>query len=227
MNILLCFPSAGEEELFRSQELGEGDFYWEDAELRHSRFQLSIVRSGIGKTETSYHLTHQLMQQSVDLVFLLGVAGGSPDLALGSAHVVPQQVEIDLGAWEDGLFRSVFDLGLESADHFPYSAGVLQTEMPQQYWGSQSQHKGVTVSSIVDDPEWSAARLDLAQAQIESMEGSAFYYTSKMLCIPSLEIRGISNHLGIRDKAEWKIPEAMQAASRMLFQILKNIHDDL
>ncbi len=227
MNILLCFPSLKEQQLFGDFSLKNSKFYWEGDKLNHPDFTIDTLLSGIGKTETTYKIQDYLSKNPIDLVFLVGVAGGSSELNLGDAFVVPLEEEMDQGVWVDGMFQTVFDLGLASADSFPYADGKLATEMPEVYWKKLPQQNGITVSGLLDDPEWSEARMDLATAKIESMEGSAFYYATKMLCVPSLEIRGISNHVGIRDKSLWKIEDAMNTASKLLYELLDKINHEI
>jgi len=52
---------------------------------------------------------------------------------------------------------------------------------------------------------------DVYKADIETMEGSAFHYVCLMRNIPFVQIRGISNMVGERDKSKWKIKEAIDS----------------
>ncbi len=60
---------------------------------------------------------------------------------------------------------------------------------------------------------------DIYKADIETMEGSAFHYVCLMRNIPFVQIRGISNVVGERDKSNWKIKEAIES----IFPSLQNL----
>jgi futalosine hydrolase len=60
-------------------------------------------------------------------------------------------------------------------------------------------------------------------ADIESMEGAALHYVCAMQQIPFIQIRGISNMVGERDKTKWKIPESMLAATNACINLINKI----
>ncbi len=58
-------------------------------------------------------------------------------------------------------------------------------------------------------------------AHLETMEGAAFHYVCLQKEIPFLQIRGISNYVGERDKSKWKMEEAIDNLCNSLEDILK------
>ena len=57
--------------------------------------------------------------------------------------------------------------------------------------------------------------------EVESMEGAAVFYVAKMLDIPVLQLRSISNYVEPRDRSSWKIKEAINNLNEHLIKILK------
>jgi futalosine hydrolase len=61
------------------------------------------------------------------------------------------------------------------------------------------------------------------QADIESMEGAALHFVCLQEGIPFLQIRGISNFVGERNKAKWDLKSAIENSNRVALQILKSM----
>ena len=51
---------------------------------------------------------------------------------------------------------------------------------------------------------------------VESMEGAAILQVGALMGVPAGEIRAISNAVGDRDRAAWKLREAAEAAQTAL-----------
>jgi futalosine hydrolase len=60
---------------------------------------------------------------------------------------------------------------------------------------------------------------------IESMEGAAFHYVCLQEEIPFIQLRGISNLVGDRNKNRWQIPTAMETVRFALFKLISKIHE--
>jgi futalosine hydrolase len=56
----------------------------------------------------------------------------------------------------------------------------------------------------------------------ESMEGAAVFYVAGMLDIPVMQLRTISNYVEPRNRAAWRIQEAIQVLNDLLISILKD-----
>jgi futalosine hydrolase len=55
------------------------------------------------------------------------------------------------------------------------------------------------------------------------MEGAGLHYTCRMLQIPFLQLRGISNLVGERNKENWKISLAIEQVNQSLIRLLTRI----
>jgi futalosine hydrolase len=78
----------------------------------------------------------------------------------------------------------------------------------------------LTVNEITTRKERIAQLINLYNPTIESMEGAALHYVCNDLNIPYLQIRGLSNYIGERDKSKWKIKEAVENANKILVEIV-------
>lgn len=189
---------------------------------------LNIVceNTGIGLLASTYHLTDQLRRNQPELVIQVGIAGTfNKDIPLGEAVVVENERVADMGVWENGSYTDIFRMGLASPDAFPYSDGGLKNQYAG--WLAKSGLKAVTsvtVNEITTNPEKIEIFRTQYKADLESMEGAALHYVCLLEKIPFLQIRGISNLVGERDKSKWKIKEAMNSVSVGLQTLLNNIN---
>ncbi len=225
MNILISFPSALEQKIVYYL-WANGNFSANpDGTYTYKTLRLYPVITGVGMMRTSYKLKQALDQHSpIDIALQVGVAGATKSMTIGTAMTIEQEEMID-GIWEEGMLKTDFDLGLESPDSPPFVSGKLLSELPSIYWKDMPRASSISTSTLTDDSQWCEARLEMAEAQLENMEGAAFYYVTNSECVPSIQIRGISNHVGIRDKSTWKIDEALSNANQLLIQLLDNIQN--
>jgi futalosine hydrolase len=78
----------------------------------------------------------------------------------------------------------------------------------------------LTVGMTSGDVETAEARLRRFPALAENMEGSAIAQTCLLFGAAFLEIRGISNMAGLRDKAQWDIDAAIQNCNVVVKRLL-------
>ena len=61
------------------------------------------------------------------------------------------------------------------------------------------------------------------QPQVESMEGAAFMYACATADVPFAHVRAVSNFVEPRNRAAWKIQEAIAALDRTARDILSGL----
>lgn len=173
--------------------------------------QIRFLVTGVGTGPSMYQLTKCLCTYTPQLVIQAGVAGSlDPKILPGDTVVVASDTFADAGVEENKRFRNLFDLELVDQNVFPWQNGVLYN--PYAQWlalpGLQ-QVQGITVNEISTN----GARIEQYRlqwnAQVESMEGAVLHYACLMEQIPFLQLRSISNFIGERDKAKWKMKEAV------------------
>lgn len=150
-----------------------------------------------------------------DLVVSAGIGGGFPGVApVGTAVVADAIVAADLGAelpGQPGGFLPVTDLGFGTCEHptpTRLSAAVAEA--------ASAVHASVlTVSTVTGSSERAAVLADRHPgAAAEAMEGFGVAEAAAAQGVPVLEIRGVSNPVGPRDRAGWDIPGALAAVER-------------
>jgi futalosine hydrolase len=186
---------------------------------------LSVMISGIGMLNTSYHLVKQIQLNRPDIIIQAGVAGTfNKAYEPGVLVAVKRDRIADLGVVEKNKWRNIYDLGLEKPSVFPFRNGWLvnphskllaNTNLPQV--------SAISISEISTDQTMINHYVKNFGAVIESMEGAALHYVSKMERIPFLQIRAISNHIGERNKKKWNLPVAIKNLNSMLEGMLSRV----
>lgn len=181
--------------------------------------------TGIGMMATTWQLTRHIRQQRPDYILQAGIAGSfSPHFPPGRVVIVEREIVGDLGVEENGSFTDVFEMGLQAEGNDPATARWLINPYASN-WEQQGLPlvKGVTINEISTRP----ARIQYFQQNlsvtVESMEGAALHYVSLQEDIPFLQLRAVSNFVGVRDKQQWKIQEAISALNEQLINIFKTL----
>ncbi len=179
--------------------------------------------TGVGAAVALFKLTTFLCQNKVDRVIQCGIAGAYDEKILGSTVLVSQDCFADLGAEENGKWSSVFEMGFNHPNEFPYQEGWLVNEnIDAEGWGVKKA-KGITVNAISDHSEKNQMMQDYFKSDIETMEGAALHYVCLSMRIPFVQIRGVSNLIGERNKLNWRIHEAIAGSNALLMRMFENL----
>ncbi|MGW2385461.1 futalosine hydrolase [Streptomyces sp. NPDC001658] len=143
------------------------------------------------------------------LVVSAGIGGGFAPLApVGSLVVAEEITAADLGAETAEGFVPVTELGFGVVTHRPPESLVREAA---QATGARP-GAVLTVSTVTG----TAARADALRARhpralAEAMEGFGVAEAAAAHGVPVLELRAVSNPVGPRDRAAWRIPDALAA----------------
>ena len=144
-------------------------------------------------------------------VVCMGLGGGFAGRApVGATAIATRAVAADLGAESPDGFLPIDDLGFGSAvvGADPDLLAALRGALPDAAVGTIL--TVTTVTGTADTTATLAARFPDAVA--EGMEG--FGVATAAAGLPFAEIRAVSNVIGPRDRASWRIPEALDALTR-------------
>lgn len=193
-----------------------------DAVLRglrgDSRFEVALA--GVGPAMAAARTAAKLAERSdsrnlgYSLVISAGIGGGFVGVAdVGSLVVSSRIVAADLGAETPDGFVPLDELGFGSARLDVDGALAEQLRRAMAAAGLNA-HIGavLTVSTVTGSAataEERAARI--ADAAAEGMEGFGVATAATERGVPVMEIRAISNAVGPRDRAAWRIKEALDA----------------
>jgi futalosine hydrolase len=195
----------------------------------HNDLKAELLISGVGQLKTCYALQKKINTKRPGMVIQAGIGGASSKEDIGKVYAIRSEKMADLGLMEKTGFTSIFDMGLDQPDHFPFREGKLIN--PYQYllkWTGLPILDGVTVNEM-KSADFSGFQRNPSPV-VESMEGAALHYVCLMEKIPFLQIRAVSNVTGDRNKSLWKLKEAMenlQESLVLLFQKLENADETL
>jgi futalosine hydrolase len=189
---------------------------------------LSTLITGIGILPTTWSFMRQIDRNRPDLIIQAGIAGCFSKNRHGDVFAIRDETLADLGVWEDQQFKTPFDLGLADPDQPPFTAGRLinpyQTLLTLTGLEPVS---AITVNEISTNPDRIDRYRENTSASIESMEGGALHYIGLQEGIAFLQLRSVSNDIGIRDKSKWNVPLAIQRLNDHLIRLLQALdHKD-
>ncbi|MEU9922472.1 futalosine hydrolase [Streptomyces griseoluteus] len=163
------------------------------------------------------------------LVVSAGIGGGfQPEAPVGSLVVADAITAADLGAETPDGFLPVTDLGFGTVTHVPPNSlvrGVVEATGARP--GTV-----LTVSTVTGTATRAAAlRERHPGALAEGMEGFGVAEAAAAHGVPVLEIRAVSNPVGPRDRAAWRIGDALAALAGAFGKLAPaleswNTHDD-
>ena len=179
--------------------------------------------TGVGGIATVYSLMRQIGRSRPDLIIQAGIAGCLTDKRPGEVLVVNADELADLGVWEESRFKSIFEMKFAAVDGFPFSGGRLVNPYRRllDLTGVESV-SGLTVNEITTDAERIRWYQQNTPAVVESMEGAPFHYVCLCEGIPFLQLRSVSNAVGVRDKTKWDIRSAIVRLNEELISLLGN-----
>ncbi|MFD7981412.1 futalosine hydrolase [Streptomyces sp. NPDC059071] len=199
---------------------------------RHSGTSLvDVLVAGVGPAAaaaaTSTALAHAHahaapLTRPYDLVVSAGIAGGFlPHAPIGTVVVSDAVVAADLGAQTPDGYLAVEELGFGRSAHpvAPELTGAVAKALAD---GGLPHAVGtvLTVSTVTGTAERAA---ELAgrhpRAVAEAMEGFGVAEAAAAYGLPVVEIRAVSNAVGPRDRAAWRIGQALDAL-RHAFQLI-------
>ncbi|HKD98022.1 MAG TPA: futalosine hydrolase [Micromonosporaceae bacterium] len=140
----------------------------------------------------------------------LGIAGGFADRAgVGDTVIGTASIAADLGADSPDGFLPLATLGfgIGALDADPALVARLRAGLP-----AAAAAPILSVSTVTGTAERAAElRIRYPDAGAEAMEGFGVASVARMCRVPFVEIRTVSNLVGPRDRAAWRIPDALKA----------------
>ncbi|MFD4620473.1 futalosine hydrolase [Streptomyces sp. NPDC058475] len=181
---------------------------------RLSTAAVDLLAAGVGPSlaaaSTATALTAAALEgDPYGLVVSAGIAGGfQPDAPVGSLVVADEITVADLGADTADGFVPVTELGFGTVSHRPPPS--LVREVVAATGGRVG--TVLTVSTVTGTAARAAAlRARHPRALAEAMEGFGVAEAAAAHGVPVLELRAVSNPVGPRDRAAWRIGDALAA----------------
>ncbi|MEU5223118.1 futalosine hydrolase [Streptomyces toyocaensis] len=173
-----------------------------------------LLAAGVGPALAAASTAVALTAAALDgrpygLVVSAGIAGGFPPHApLGSLVVADEITAADLGAETADGFLPVTDLGFGTVTHRPPAALVRRAAAA----AGALTGTVLTVSTVTGTAARATAlRARHPRALAEAMEGFGVAEAAAAQGVPVLEVRAVSNPVGPRDRAAWRVGDALTA----------------
>jgi futalosine hydrolase len=176
--------------------------------------EYDLLAAGVGPALAAASVAGALTAAVLDgtpygLVVSAGIAGGfAPDAPLGSLVLADEITAADLGAETPDGFLPVTDLGFGTVTHHP------PRDLVRAAATATGARTGtvLTVSTVTGSAGRAAElRARHPRALAEAMEGFGVAEAAAAHATPVLELRAVSNPVGPRDRAAWRIGDALTA----------------
>lgn len=184
-----------------------------------------VVVCGVGPVAAALSTQAALLAAPYDLALSAGIAGAYPGSGLrpGDLAVSSELIQADLGADDAGTFLGQDPLGL-SVEPEPGHTGRFAA------WAGAADLAARAGAACGPALTLSTVTGSLATARIlesrypgaltEGMEGAGVAHAASRCGVPALEVRGVSNLVGPRDRSAWRVGEALAATRRGLVTLL-------
>ncbi|MFJ9629187.1 futalosine hydrolase [Streptomyces sp. NPDC101175] len=171
--------------------------------------RITVTAVGVGPAAAAAGTATALARVPYDLVVSAGIGGGfQPEAPVASLVVADEITVADLGAQTPEGFLPVTELGFGAVTHRPPAALVRAVAT-----ASGARPGTVLTVSTVTGTAARAAELRARhpRALAEAMEGFGVAEAAAVHGVPVLELRAVSNPVGPRDRAAWRIGDALAA----------------
>jgi futalosine hydrolase len=181
------------------------------------------VVSGIGSVNAALATQAGILKHQPSMVLSVGIGGAYPSSGLqpGDAAVSSAITYAGIGAMDGENFLDLEQLGFPLLER--NGTKTFNTLPVSDLSRDFAEVAGIAYGPFltletVTGSFATASRLEaqVPGALVEGMEGAGVAHVAFKHDIPCLEVRGISNMVGPRERSKWKIVEAMQALSRAL-----------
>ena len=167
-----------------------------------------VVTVGVGPAAAAAGAARAMAEQPAEVVVCAGIGGGFGPVGIGDVVVASTIAHADLGAESAEGFLPMSTLGF-GTDTYEV-APKLAIELADRTGG----HLGtiITVSTVTGS---TATADELVRrhpdVRAEGMEGAGVAAAALAHGVAFAELRAVSNAVGPRDRAAWRIPEALRA----------------
>lgn len=191
--------------------------------LRHGAIDgqlVDVVTTGVGKANAAAATALAIERTRPRAVLLCGIGGAyrGAGLAVGDVALATAEVHLDTGVGFGEAWRGMDELGFALVEGPP--ARFNRFDLDDARVRALARRLGVhactfgTAEAVTADAIQAEALQRRHGVCVESMEGAAAAQVALALGVPFLEVRGISNEVGDRERDRWDVPAAVRNACR-------------
>lgn len=185
-------------------------------------YEFDVIVTGVGLVNTAFQLGKSLGQKQYHRAINLGIAGSyERRIMRGEVVEVVSEQYGDFGVEEaDGSFTDVFELSLVDGNKKPFYKDKLINNNPLSL-AKMKQVRGLTVQKVHGFNESIENIYKKYKPDVESMEGAAFFQACLTEGVAFAQIRSISNYVEPRNKANWKMKEAIENLNKTAIELFE------
>ena len=192
----------------------------------HRGHEIDVLLTGVGMVAAAAWCSRVLGEKRYDLAFNVGVCGSfDPAITPGAVvHVVKDRIA-ELGAEDGEEFLSLAELGLADQDDWLFAREELVNPAPPEIsaLAKLPAVSGITVNTVHGNERSIDLALERFRPQIETMEGGAFMYACMIHGVRFAQVRAVSNLVERRNRAAWRMSEAIGNLGTVTLDILETL----
>lgn len=192
-----------------------------------------LVNTGMGKVNASLAATAVIERFDIGRIINFGIGGAFPDsnLATGDISVATKEI-CDDGVITARGWAGLKETGIPLAqigktkyfNEFPLDKKLFARAVKAlNRVAGVRPGAFVTVSAVSGTKKMAKALKKRFNAVCENMEGAAVAHVCAIYRIPMIEIRGISNIAGVRDKRKWDVRSASEKCQEAVLTIARSL----
>ncbi len=179
---------------------------------------VTVVLTGVGKANAAAATALAIERYAPRTLLLTGIGGAYPGapLGLGDVALAVAEVHLDTGVGHGATWQGMASLGFALLPGPPprYNRMDLDAASARELASRLGVHALVfgTAESVTADAATAMELRRRHDVAIESMEGAAVAQVALAMGVDVVEIRGVSNVVGERDRSRWDIAGAIRAS---------------
>lgn len=179
---------------------------------------MSVLITGVGMVNTAFFLGKY---SHIDTKYIvnLGVCGAiNRDIKLGEVLNIIDDTLSEMGAEDDDQFIQFRNLNLGGTNAYSNNINFKNSDLEKL-----TKVSGITVNTVHGN-ETSILKLkQLWNADIESMEGAAFFRGCAGRVSDYIQLRAVSNYVEKRDKSKWNMPLAIKNLNDFAIKLIEHL----
>lgn len=184
-----------------------------------------VIAGGVGRTNSASATTAAVLQRGPFMAVInAGIAGILPgaDLAIGDVLVADCCVYLEEGIETPTGFRDLDTMGFPLGD-FPGNRVPVDPTLLATLGASYATGPIATVATCAGTDAKAQDVVQRTSALAEAMEGASVVHAARLLGLPAIEIRSMSNTTGDQDAQIWDIETALKALGVAVPEMLKQL----
>ncbi|HEY0298226.1 MAG TPA: futalosine hydrolase [Arachidicoccus sp.] len=189
----------------------------------HTVKNIHFHTCGVGILQSCFSIQKMIVEEKPDFIIQAGIAGAYDEhCSLGDVVIVNEEIAGSCGVEENGEWKDMFDLNLSEKNNFPFeNMGLGNPFLTKYNLLHLPEVKALTVDEITTNKSRIAILKNKYNPFIESMEGASLHYCALQYNTAFIQIRGVSNIVGERDKKCWKMKDSVLNVCQKAFELIR------